>query len=225
MLTLKGTQRDVKKNNDSLREEGVVPAVLYGKSTDALSVSIGYSDFLKVWNEAGESTIISLDIEGKTHDALIHEVQVHPVSGDPIHIDFYIVEAGQTVTVEVPVEFVGEAPGVENEGGVLVKVIHEIEIESEPRNLPSEIEIDISVLAHIGDSIAIKDITFPEGVEPTNDPEDTVVLVSEAREEEEEEETEALNLDAIEISEERGKEAEGEGEGDTKQQEKEGDSE
>ena len=116
------------------------------------------------------------------------------------------------ITVEVPLEFHGEAP-VEDEGGQVIKVVHELEVECDPQNLPSEIVVDLAALQQIGDSIHVSDLNLPEGVEPTLNPEDTIATASEAKEIEEEEEENAEEIDFSEIAvEKKGKEDDGESE-------------
>lgn len=215
MLTLNAEKRDVTKNPDGFREGDLVPSVFYGAKTDSTPVSVALGDFLHIWREAGESSIISLKLGSDEKDVLIHEVQVHPLTGKPIHVDFYVVEAGQTVQVDIPLEFIGEAPA-EDKGGVVVKVLHELEVEAEPKKLPHSIEVDLSGLENIGDQITVGDIKLPEGVTPLLDLEDIVISVQEAREEEEEEvESTEIDLESIGRSEEKGKAEEegGESEG------------
>lgn len=212
MLKLTLTNRDTKKDTAVLREEGILPGVFYGKSEESQAVSMNTGEFMHIWNEAGEATIIILETDAGEKNALISDVQVHPVSGDPIHVDFYVIEKGQKLTVNVPLEFVGESP-VEDAGGIVVKVLHELEVESDPQSLPSEIEVDISGLIQIGDHITVGDLKLPAGVEATNDPEDIIVSTSEAREVEEEgEESSEIDLDSIEV-EAKGKEVDEEEEG------------
>ena len=108
MLTLEA----VKRNKEDKRKEGYIPAVFYGPKEPSESISISIRDFKKVWDSAGESSIISLLVSGKEHEALIHDVDFHPVSGEPRHADFYVIEKGKKVTVDVPLEFIGIAPAV-----------------------------------------------------------------------------------------------------------------
>ncbi len=204
MITLNATQRNTKDNTENLRGEGVLPAVVYGKKTESTPISVQISDFKKVYKEAGESTVISLNDGKEDHEVLIHRVDIHPVSDEPVHVDFYALEKGQKVTVTIPVEFTGEAPA-EKEGAVLVKVLHEIEVEAPATKLPHEIVVDVSSLEKIDDKITISDISFGDEVEPTADPEDVIVLATEAKEIEEPEEPEEVDFDSIEV-EEKGKE-------------------
>lgn len=204
MLTLAAEKRETTQDNDGIRREGFVPSVFYGAKTDSTPVSVALGDFLRVWHEAGESAMISLKMGKDEKDVLIHEVQVHPLTGKPLHVDFYVVEEGQTVEVDIPLEFIGEAPA-EDKGGVVVKVLHELPVEAEPKKLPQHIEVDLSGLEEIGDHITVGDISLPEGVVAQLDADDIIISVQEPREEEPEEESTEIDLESIELSEERGK--------------------
>lgn len=209
MLTLKADIRDSKANNDKLRKAGHIPAVFYGKKEASTPITLRQSDFLKVWKEAGESSVVTLDTPNGSKESLIHDVELDPVTGTPRHADFYVFEAGHKVEVALPIEFVGVSPAVKDQGGILVKVMHELKIEAVPKDLPHNIEVDISGLAAFGDQILAKDVLLPKGVELKVSPEEVVALVSAPREEKEEEA--APDLSTIEVSEERGKKEVAEG--------------
>lgn len=211
MKTLTARKRDKKIKLDTLRGDGNVPAVFYGRKTDSTPIYVSYSDFIKLWREVGESGMFQLKDGGDEHNALIHEVQIHPVSGEPVHVDFYVVEKGQKVTVDIPIEFTGVSPAVEDLGASFVKVLHEIEVEAEPHKLPHDITVDISSLKEFHDQITIADLTPPEGVVFTEEMDEVVCLVQEPREEEEEEEeTAPIDLEAIEVEGEAREAVEGE---------------
>jgi large subunit ribosomal protein L25 len=201
------------------RAQDKVPAVFYGPKSDSVSIAVSLPEFLKVWKEAGESTVIALHGLGEDKDALIQEVATNPVTERPEHVDFYIIEKGKKLVVSVPIEFAGEAE-VEKENGIVVKVLHEIEVEALPKDLPHEIKIDLSVLKTLEDQILIKDIKFPEGVETTLSPDEVVVAVSEAKDEPEPE-PEAIDMDSILVEEKGKKEEEETSEGKPKTEEKE----
>jgi large subunit ribosomal protein L25 len=212
MLTLKVEERKANGNkNKALRAEGKVPAVFYGPKEDSTPVSVNASDFFKVWRDAGESTVIMLDGVGDEKQALIHEVSVDPVTEEPIHVDFYIFKKGEKISVDVSLEFVGDSPAVKELGGSLVKVMHEIEVEAQPKDLPHEIEVDISSLTDFESQILVKDLKLPEGVTALAEPEDVVAIVSEPKEEEEEEEVVVEFDESMVEVEHKGKEEEGEG--------------
>lgn len=205
-MELTVTKRDTGTKVKALRKEGVLPAVVYGRSQESTPISINRKDFEKVFKAAGESTVITLTGLDGAKQALIQQVDVHPVSGAPLHADFYAIEKGQTVTVSVPLEFDGVAPAVKDLGGILTKVMHEIEIECEPGELPHAIHVDVSTLATLEDQIKVKDLKFPPSAKLSIDTDEVVAIVSVAKDEPVE--VAPMDLSAIETSVERGKKEE-----------------
>jgi len=203
MLTLTVEKRDTKTKPEAVRRGGKLPAVFYGRKEDSTSISVSQHDFEKVWREAGESTIISLEGIGDDKEALIQDVGVHPVSGKPLHADFYVIEKGKKLTVGIPLEFIGEAPAVKDLGGTLVKVIHELEIEALPKDLPQNIQVDISTLAEFDSQISVGDLKLSEGVMSLIGADETVAAVAEPKEEEVYEEPAEIDMDAIEAEGEK----------------------
>lgn len=199
-------KRDISKSPHTLRSKGILPGVLYGRSEESTPIAIDLKQFQKVFKAAGESTVISLTGLGAAKDALIQEVSYDVMTGAPIHADFYAIQKGQTVTVSVPLEFDGVAPAVKDLGGILTKVMHEIEIECEPKDLPHAIHVDISKLTALDSQIHISDLSFPKSAKVSAEPEEVVALITVAKEEIEE--AAPTDLSAIEISEERGKKEE-----------------
>lgn len=210
MIELKAEIRDKAEDNKKLRTDGYVPAVFYGAKEESTSVKITETDFSNVYDKAGESTIINLNDGTTEHEALIHDVQFDAVSGRPVHVDFYVIEKGKKVTVDVPINFVGVSPAEKTLGGVLVKVVHEVEIEALPKDLPSELEADISTLVDFESQLKASDIKLPEGVELQVALDEVIALVQEPKEEEEPEDTEP-DLDSIEVEEKGKKDEEAEG--------------
>jgi len=206
-MQLAVTKRDIAKKPHSLRLEGVLPAVVYGRSEDSTPISINRKDFEKVFKVAGESQIITLTGLDGEKQALIHDVTVHPVSGATLHADFYAIEKGQKVTVSVPLEFDGVSPAVKDKGGILMKIMHELEIECEPKDLPQHILVDISKLVELDSQIHVSDLKLPASAKISAAPEEVVAMISVAQEEPVEEAAPA-DLSAIEISEDRGKKEE-----------------
>jgi large subunit ribosomal protein L25 len=131
------------------------------------------------------------------------------MSGMPIHADFYAIQKGQTVTVSVPLEFDGVSPAVKDMAGILTKVMHEIEIECEPKDLPHAIHVDISKLIDLDSQILVSDLTFPKSAKISVEQDEVVATISVAKEEVEEVAA-PPDLSTIEISEERGKKEEAE---------------
>lgn len=187
-LELNTQIRDISgKKLKTLREKGFIPAVIYGPGHKPISLQINYKEFEKIFNEAGESTIIKLKIEGEKSDknVLIHEIAKDPISGKFIHVDFYHVRMDKPIKAEVSLVFEGEAPAVKVLEGVLVKNVTEIEIEALPKDLPHEIKVDISVLDSFDKHIRAKDLILPPGVKVFIDSEEAIVSVMPPRAEEE----------------------------------------
>jgi large subunit ribosomal protein L25 len=203
MTTLTVEKRSqIGKATEKLAGTGLMAAVVYGPKQEPISISLPTRDLIKVLRDEGESTVLGLTGLGKDMQVLIHDVDRDPVTGTPRHADFYAIEKGAKVEVAVPLEFIGESAAVKL-GASLVKVMHELEVESAPENLPHQIDVDISVLENIGDQIHVSDLKLPAGVIVKVDAEEVVALVQEV-EIETEEVTAAPDMDAIEV-EQKGK--------------------
>ena len=150
------------------RRDGLVPGVIYGGDEAAVAVTVKYNEVLKAIN-SGQflSNMIELSHDGKTQKVLTKDVQFHPVSDKPVHLDFYRVTAKSIIEVEVSVNFVGEdvAPGLK-EGGTLNVVRYAIEVKCPAGSIPDSIEVDVSAM-EIGDAIHISEVSLPEGVKPS----------------------------------------------------------
>ena len=181
-ITIKAEVRTQLGKVEGLRKKGLFPAVFYGKKEKSTPIQILASEFKKVWKEAGESSVVTISLPDDKLDALIKDVQFDPVSGQPVHADFYVFEKGQKMEISIPIEFIGESPAVKL-GAVLVKTLHELKIKAEPANLPHAIEVDISGLLEIGNQISAADIKLPTGVELIENPEEVIVSIAEAKEE------------------------------------------
>lgn len=163
-----------------IRREGFIPAVLYGREMEPISLTVNPIDLKKALStEAGENTLLELHVKGDgeeiTKIALLRDVQYDNLTSRPIHFDFQEILMKELITVKVPVEIVGKAPGIQ-EGGILEGILREIEVECLPASIPNVIEIDVSQLG-IGDSIHISDLTLPEGVTVLHDPDETIVTI------------------------------------------------
>ena len=178
MLTLLGKiRKKTGKKVKALIKQGILPAVLYGPQIKNLPLELNMKEFYKIYKEAGESSLISLQVENKNFSVLIHEVKRDPVSDNPIHVDFYQPILTKEVEATVPLVFEGEAKAVRDLGGTLVKEIQEIEVWALPQDLPHEIKIDISKLETFEDEILIKDLQIPQNVKIQRDINDIVALV------------------------------------------------
>jgi len=182
------TKRDVTTPAKALREKGLLPAVLYGKEINPVSLLISFDVFEKLYKEAGETTIINLTIEGDSqeHAVLIKDTQLNPITGKCLHVDFYQIKRGEKLHATIPLNFAGEPPAVKDFGGILITNKNEIEVECLPKDLPKEIVVDLSGLKEIDASIVIKDLKIPTGVEVLGELEESIVIVAPPAVEEEE---------------------------------------
>jgi large subunit ribosomal protein L25 len=187
MDTLKVTTRaETGKQLDRLRRQGYLPGVLYGSEVKNTNLKISQKDFGKALKEYGESSLLTLELEGKKHSVLIHQLSKDAL-GRFTHVDFYHPSAKKEVEVEIPLIFIGESEAVNDLNGVLIKEIHELKVKGLALNLPKEIKVDISVLKSFEDRILVKDLKIGEGIEALKDQEDIVALVEEAGKSQEEE--------------------------------------
>ncbi|HPC30770.1 MAG TPA: 50S ribosomal protein L25 [Candidatus Paceibacterota bacterium] len=180
MISLKAKNRTGKKV-----EPGEIPAILYGPGLENVKLAINLKDFVKVYNEVGEA-LIDLDVEGKKYSVMIYDTEQDPLTLDYIHIDFYQPNLLEEVETEVELEIKGEAPAVKNLGGTLITNLKEVSIKALPKDIPASLEVDVSGLNTFEDHILIRDIKTPAGVKILNDPEETVVQVTEPEKVEEE---------------------------------------
>ncbi len=185
------------KQLEKLRGAGKLPAIMYGPKEEATLLTLDKIAFEKVLKQAGESSVIVLNGLTSPKEVLVQEVSFNPLKGGVIHVDFYAVEAGKEITVDVPLQFVGEAPATKR-GGTLTKVLHEVEVTCTPGNLPQHIDVDVTTLDDFEKQIHVKDLVVPKGVTIENDPEDVIALVQ-AVEEESEAPVEAVDMSAIEV--------------------------
>lgn len=204
MITLTVEPRDLKVKPETLREMGKIPAVFYGPKQKSTSVTVPIVEFIKTYKKAGESSVIIIKEGNNEHEALIHDIDVHPVTGAPRHADFYIIEKGKKVKVNIPLIFEGVSPAVKDKGAILVKVARELEIEAAPRELPHELKVDISSLVELSSVIHAKDIKLPAGVTLVSGSLEIIASVAEAKEEVEE--AKPIDMSAIEVTK-KGKEA------------------
>lgn len=216
MFAIKAKTRDLKDNLEALRKAGQVPAVFYGMANPTTPISISNIEFKKVWHKAGESSAVELTVDGKKVDVLIHDVQTHPVNDEPIHVDFLAIDMNKKIKVNIPIEFEGVSPAVKSGIGNLVKVMHEIEVEALPKDLPHNLVADISTLVDTSSQITVADIKLPAGVVVTLEPTEVVASVIEQKEEVIEE-TVPVDLSAIEVEKKGKKEEEGEAATDSKE--------
>lgn len=182
-LQLKASLRDLKTTTpQKLRKVGKLPAVLYGHKVANLSLTVDAREFDKILKKAGESTVIEvLTEDGKTHPVLIHDVQHHYLTTVPTHADFYEISLSEKLKAKVALEFSGESQAVKAMGGVLVKILTEVEVECLPSDLPHNIGVSLESLKTLQDTIHVKDLILPAKVKLITHAEDLVVKVQPPR--------------------------------------------
>ncbi|MBU0597209.1 50S ribosomal protein L25 [Patescibacteria group bacterium] len=163
-----------------LREDGIIPAVVYGPEIKTISIGVNYKEFEKLHNEAGESSLIDCIVEGEKDPitVLIQDLQIEPLKGRIIHVDFRQIKMGEEMNATVELEFVGESVAVKEQGGTLIQNYEEVNVKCLPSNLVSHINVDLSKLATFDEVIKIKDLVLPEGITVLDDPEGLVAKVA-----------------------------------------------
>lgn len=160
-VDIKVQGRDTEVKASTLRADGKIPAVLYGGDINIPFVTT-HND-VKAVIYTGDFKIAKLDIDGKQYDAIVKDVQFHPVTDQIEHIDFLALEKGRKVKVELPIRFKGASPGVKN-GGKLIQSMRKVKVKLDPNDLVDEVFIDISKLK-LGFSVRVKDIEISENIE------------------------------------------------------------
>jgi large subunit ribosomal protein L25 len=198
-IALVAQKRDVTATKAAqLRNEGKIPAVIYGQGSDAMAITLDAAEFGKLYARAGQSTILEVSVEGEgVKNVLVQDVQNHLHSEYPIHADLYTVKMDEVVKTSVPLHFTGESTAVFQDGGSLLTAIDELEIECLPGKLPASIEVDIAVLDDFEKTITVADLKVPAGVEVLTDAEELVAKVEAPRSEEELEELDQEVGDAV----------------------------
>lgn len=201
IITIQAQSREASKNSArDTRDLNRVPGVVYGKEFASQLISVDASDILKTYRKAGESTLIDMDLDGKTIKVLIHDMDVDPVRTVIRHVDFYVVNLKEKTTVNVPLIFVGESPAVKNHGAAFNKTVDHLEIRCLPTDIPHDIQVNIESLAKNHDHISVSDIDLDSSkFEVMHMNPDTVVCsvtVKGGTQEEEEASTEAAPAEA-----------------------------
>ena len=168
-----------------IRQEGLIPGSIFSTKSsrannDSLSISIDAIEFLKLYKDAGESTIVSVNVEGKgTKECLISEIQRHPVSLDITNVSLYEVDLTEKITANIPVDFINEDKNAAIKAGdaILITVLSEIEVECLPRDLPQHFEVDVSQMKEVGEVLAIEDVIKVDETKITILTDKTEVLV------------------------------------------------
>jgi large subunit ribosomal protein L25 len=160
-----------------LRRAGQIPATLYGKGMQSLTISLDTKTFEKTYQETGETGLIELSVNGSVYPVLVKMFDRHPVDNHPVHIEFQKVNLTEKIRAHVAIEITGQSLAVKEGIGTLLTLLHELDIEALPTKLPDHITVDISGLAALNDQILVKDLRVPADVVVLTDPEIIVVKI------------------------------------------------
>lgn len=174
------------RKNYTLRNEGQVPAIIYGAGLEPIKVAVDHNILAKLFQTAGESTLVEMQVEGgKTVNVLIQDLQKDPLRGEIIHADFRAVDMDKPIEAEVKLKFVGDSAAVKALGGTLVRPLESLLIKALPKDLVSVLEVDLSKLNTFDDMVRVSDLAVPKGVEILEDENRTLAVVMPPRSEEE----------------------------------------
>ena len=161
----------------NLRKQSLLPANVFGKDIKSTALSVRADEFSQVYAEAGETGLIEVAWDGQKVPVLTHNVQIHPLTREILHIDFHQVNLKEKVTASVPLELIGEAQAATDKTGVLLILLDEVEVEALPTELPEKIEVDVTSLKQVGETIKGNQLKLPAGVELKLDPETELIRV------------------------------------------------
>ena len=201
--SLKAEVREHKGSADSrrLRADGNIPAVVYGLGMEPLSVLVNARDFTNAMKtEAGSNIILNLEVGKQKITALAREIQKHPYRNEFLHVDLIQIDLTKTVAADVHVNYIGTPIGVKEDGGLIQTINSSISITALPTNIPSAVSLDISGL-NVGENATAKDVVLPEGVELSNEDDESVLVTITLPRAAIEEETDEELLEGEETSE------------------------
>jgi large subunit ribosomal protein L25 len=185
-VVLKATKRDVVgKQVKALRREGKLPAVIYGRHTDPINVNLDAHSASLALGKLTPSSLVTIDVDGTEHIALVREKQRDYIKNRLLHVDFLAVSLTEKLRTSVSIRFVGVSPAVKDHNAVLVHNLEAIDVECFAGDLPERIDVDISVLKRPGEGIRLKDVQASDKVRLLGDPETMVAVATFAKVEEE----------------------------------------
>ena len=187
-ITLKADKRKLLgRKVKSLRRDGILPGNVYGKKEKSLAIQVELKEFKKVFDKAGETGLLDLQVEKTSKPVLIDNVQEDPVTNQFLHVDFRQVDLKEKITAEVPIEIVGESSAEKQGLGTLVQQIDEIEVEALPTDFPDKFEIDVTKLEDVDMALFVKDLTYDKKkIRIISGLEEIIVKIEPLREEEQE---------------------------------------
>lgn len=173
------------KQNKRLRTTGVVPGVLFGKSTGSIPVQVDAKALEVLYHRAGRTSVVNVSVDGgRPTSAIIKGIQRNPLTGKALHVDLFAVDLTQEMQADIPIVFVGTSQAVEMDGGILFASLDHLKVRALPADLPHEISVDLSALVDMEATIHVRDLAVDEKVTVVNDPDDLVAKVTPPREEE-----------------------------------------
>ncbi len=198
-IVLEAQKRTIKgKQVKALRRQGLLPGVIYGRigkeQIEPLKIQLDLRETSKIINKLTGSSLVNLNLEGKTYPAILREAQRDVILGTLKHVDFMAVSLTDKLQTAVPIELIGQAPAEITMAAVVVTGISELEIECLPQDMPERIEVDATVLVDIDSAIYVKDLDLPSSYDVLTDPEELIAGVTYVTIEEEEEEEEEGEL-------------------------------
>ncbi len=206
------------KQNKRLRTTGVVPGVLFGKTTGSIPVQLEAKALDALYRQAGRTSVVKVAVDGgQPTSAIIKGIQRNPLTGKALHVDFFAVDLTHEMLADIPLVFTGTSPAVELEGAILFTSLDHLKVRGLPGDLPHEVEVDLAPLVDLEATIHVRDLVVDERVAVINDPDELVAKVTPPREEEviEPVVVEGEGEEGAEGEGEEGAEGEGAGEGAT----------
>ncbi|MEL6525772.1 MAG: 50S ribosomal protein L25 [Chloroflexota bacterium] len=177
-FTLKAEVRDIKgKKVSQLRNEGKVPGALYGPNIEAQKLTFDYRELETTLRNAGGTNVIDLDIDGNLVPVLARDVQRRVIKGDILHVDFLAPDMNRKIRAEIRIEITGQSPLVASRKGIMLTGPNSITLEMLPSNLMNKIQVDVTDLDTIGDTISVKDLPIRDGITIINDPEEMIAKI------------------------------------------------
>lgn len=170
----------VGKKVKQLRNEGIVPITVYGPKINPVNLQVPHRALEVALMKAGGTNLIDMKFAGKSVRVLAREVQRHPLKGFIEHADFFAIDADSKIITAVPIQFVGDSPAVDTGKGILMTGLTSINVETLPSKLINEIEVDLSGLVKVGDSISVADLKVDDSVTVLSDPEEMVVRIAQS---------------------------------------------
>jgi large subunit ribosomal protein L25 len=181
-LTLEAAPRSAAgKHNKALRRSGQIPVHVFGHGIESLALQAPEHELRHVLHQAGGTALIKMQLEGKSQNVMVRKVQRHPVNGKLIHVDLYQVRMDVKTKIRLPIQLVGDAPGVTDLDGVLLHGMDALNIEALPGDIPHHVDVDISVLKELDQTLYVRDLQVPDNLVVLDDPDTLVVKVQPPR--------------------------------------------